>query len=234
MSEFVKPVDVTIRSWLNHDGYECEGRGYKMDELSELKSIIGDRPVNWCRGKNTFAGKPVSDKFMQDMKIRLLHELGRSENDKTLPYYYVSVVEYSDYDDDNNYVLMSCDVGIGKTYEKESEFHDNEQGSYSSVETYETIEEVAKVLSGCKNAREYKLDIWDGNMTSTDIAYLKDRGLMTSYGYLSSEKDETAAYKADNTTLGGNKSLPKRSKTLKREDAADDISDAKSQSELSK
>ncbi len=211
MSEFVKPVDVTIRSWLNYDGYECEGHGYKMDELSELKSVIGDRPVNWCRGKNTFAGKPVSNKFMQDMKMRLLHELGRSENDETLPYYYVSISEYSDYDEDNNYGLISCEVGIGKTHIKESEFHDNEQGSYSSVETYETIEEVANVLSDCKKAREYKVDIWDGNISSIDIVYLTNMGLIPSSHI-----------------------LPKREKKIVREDAVNDVSNNEPQSGLSK
>ena len=64
-------IDIKVRSWLNHDGYEVDGRAYRLDQIDELKEIIGDREINWIRGKNTFTGEPVSDKFMQNMKENL-------------------------------------------------------------------------------------------------------------------------------------------------------------------
>lgn len=60
-------VDVVVRSWLNCDGYECEGKSYKLDQIEQLKEAIAGREINWIRGKNTFTGNLVSDKFMETM-----------------------------------------------------------------------------------------------------------------------------------------------------------------------
>lgn len=61
-------VDVIVRSWLNYDGYICEGKTFKLDKIKELKELVAGREINWIKGQNTFAGKPVSDRFAKDMK----------------------------------------------------------------------------------------------------------------------------------------------------------------------
>ena len=61
-------VDVIIRSWLSYDGYECCGKTFKLDKIKELKELVAGREINWIKGQNTFAGKPVSDRFAKDMK----------------------------------------------------------------------------------------------------------------------------------------------------------------------
>lgn len=64
-------ITVTIRSWLNFDGFDCNGKSYRLDELDKLKEVIGNQEVNFVRGKNTFTGKPVSDKFYESMRNKL-------------------------------------------------------------------------------------------------------------------------------------------------------------------
>lgn len=67
-------VEVVIRSWLNFDGYECEGHGYKLDEIDKLKEVVGDREIVWLKGKNTFTGNIVGDKFVEQMKERYYND----------------------------------------------------------------------------------------------------------------------------------------------------------------
>lgn len=60
-------IDVIVRSWINYDGFEVNGKSYRLDQIDKLREVIGDQKINWIRGKNTFTGKPVSDEFMQSM-----------------------------------------------------------------------------------------------------------------------------------------------------------------------
>ena len=60
-------IDVIVRSWISYDGFEVNGKPYRLDQIDKLKEVIGNQKINWIRGKNTFTGKPVSDKFMQRM-----------------------------------------------------------------------------------------------------------------------------------------------------------------------
>lgn len=61
-------VDVVVRSWLNSDGYECEGKTFLWSDHAGLRKQVAGRKINWIRGKNTFAGEPVSEKFFNRMK----------------------------------------------------------------------------------------------------------------------------------------------------------------------
>ena len=65
-------IDVTVRSWLNYDGFECNGKTDKLDEIDKLREEIEDYGmVCWHKGKNTFTGKIISDKFFVDMVSRV-------------------------------------------------------------------------------------------------------------------------------------------------------------------
>lgn len=67
-------IDVTVRSWINYDGYELSnGKTYKLDEVDKLREEIEDYgEVHWHKGMNTFAGKLVSDKFFETMVKKVM------------------------------------------------------------------------------------------------------------------------------------------------------------------
>ena len=67
-------VNVVVRSYLNFDGFECEGETYKLPEITKLKTRVAGREINWIKGKNTFTGKIISDKFFASM-ISLYEEV---------------------------------------------------------------------------------------------------------------------------------------------------------------
>lgn len=60
-------VEVIVRSWLNYDGYECEGKSFVRTEVGKLKEQIAGREIVWVKGRNTFAGGTISDKFFASM-----------------------------------------------------------------------------------------------------------------------------------------------------------------------
>lgn len=66
-------IDVTVRSWLNYDGYELSsGKTFKLDEIDKLREEIKDYgEIHWHKGKNTFSGNIISDKFFVDMVSRV-------------------------------------------------------------------------------------------------------------------------------------------------------------------
>lgn len=63
-------VDVTIMSRLNVDCFVCEGKDFIWSDTKGLKEFVGDREVNWVRGRNVFTGEPVSDTYFNSMKER--------------------------------------------------------------------------------------------------------------------------------------------------------------------
>ena len=60
-------VEVTVRSWLSYDGYECEGKSYIRTEVKELVKQIAGREIVWVKGRNTFAGGTINDRFFASM-----------------------------------------------------------------------------------------------------------------------------------------------------------------------
>ena len=64
-------MEIKVVSGLNCDGYEMNGKFYPFSELKDLVEQIDFHAYNeicWVKGKNVFAGKPVSDKFFEMMK----------------------------------------------------------------------------------------------------------------------------------------------------------------------
>ena len=61
--------EVVIRSFLNADGYEFEGKTYILGtpQVQELRDKLRGQKVKFVSGKNTFTGEPVSDKFVARM-----------------------------------------------------------------------------------------------------------------------------------------------------------------------
>ena len=60
-------VEVIVRSWLNFDGYECEGKNFVRTEIDKLKEQVAGREIVWIKGRNTFMGGTFSDKFFASM-----------------------------------------------------------------------------------------------------------------------------------------------------------------------
>jgi len=58
---------ITVRSWLNADGFECDGKCYYLDKVDKLKEYVNGEDIVWEKGKNTFSGKIISDKFFESM-----------------------------------------------------------------------------------------------------------------------------------------------------------------------
>lgn len=71
-------VVVTVKSWLNYDGFECDGKSYKLDQLNELAEQVAGREIVWAKGRNTFMGGTISDKFFASMIMRYVNR-GRKE-----------------------------------------------------------------------------------------------------------------------------------------------------------
>ena len=63
-------VDVTIMSRLNVDCFVCEGKDFIWSDTKGLKDFVGDREINWIRGKNVFTSEPVSNTYFNRMKER--------------------------------------------------------------------------------------------------------------------------------------------------------------------
>lgn len=66
-------VTVVVNSWLNYDGFEYEGKSYKLDQLNELERQIAGREIVWVKGRNTFMGGTISDKFFASMIMRYVN-----------------------------------------------------------------------------------------------------------------------------------------------------------------
>jgi len=68
-------VEVIVRSWVNFDGYECEGKQFVRTEVGKLKEQVAGREVVWTKGRNTFAGRTVSDKFLARMIMNYVEQI---------------------------------------------------------------------------------------------------------------------------------------------------------------
>lgn len=75
---------IEILSRINNDGYFTEGHYYTLSEndMNELVTLIKRKSekeqkfeIEFLKGKNTFTGNIISDKFYNDMKERLLNLL---------------------------------------------------------------------------------------------------------------------------------------------------------------
>lgn len=63
-------VEIEVTSHLSCDGYDCEGKTFYRTEIAELKEQVAGRDIIWVRGRNVFAGTPVSEKFFNSMVNR--------------------------------------------------------------------------------------------------------------------------------------------------------------------
>ena len=88
-------------------------------------------------------------------------------------FYFISSAAYYK-DGENN--PDTCDVRVGLTPEWESDFYDNEQGSYFAVESYETREEMENALASCSKANKFTLEFTE-DISAEDRAYLAEFGL---------------------------------------------------------
>lgn len=65
-------IKITVVSGINADYYdvrseELGNRTFGCWEKKELKAFIGDREVEWVKGRNVFRGDTVDDKFFNSM-----------------------------------------------------------------------------------------------------------------------------------------------------------------------
>ena len=60
-------VIIEIRSYISCDAYVFEGSPYRLDEVDTLKDKVGNRAVEFIKGKNTFTGKLIDDEFYNSM-----------------------------------------------------------------------------------------------------------------------------------------------------------------------
>lgn len=58
---------IVIRSYLSCDAYVFEDMSYRLDEIDKLKSRVGDRDVEFVKGRNTFTGRLVDEEFFESM-----------------------------------------------------------------------------------------------------------------------------------------------------------------------
>ena len=87
--------------------------------------------------------------------------------------YYLSILET--YDDTPKCTF--CNITCGKTDIQEEGFYDNEQGSYWSIGTCETLAEVKDVLLKCQTVEKYLLE-FTGDVDSREINYLTENGVI--------------------------------------------------------
>ena len=64
-------MKIEIVSRINADGYIINDKFYYCNEIDKIKNLIGDEPVSFVKGRNTFAGEEVSDEFFYSMIERL-------------------------------------------------------------------------------------------------------------------------------------------------------------------
>ena len=65
---------VVVRSWMSGDGYEYEGKIYPLgtESINELRELVTN-DTEFVAGRNTFTGEFVSEKFVAQMRERLLN-----------------------------------------------------------------------------------------------------------------------------------------------------------------
>lgn len=60
-------VIIEIRSYISCDAYVFEGMSYGLNKINTLKDKVGNREIEFIKGKNTFTGKLVDDEFFNSM-----------------------------------------------------------------------------------------------------------------------------------------------------------------------
>lgn len=64
----LEKAKIEIRSYLSCDAYVFEGMPYRLNEIDKLKNKVGDRDVEFIKGRNTFTGMLVDQEFFESMK----------------------------------------------------------------------------------------------------------------------------------------------------------------------
>ena len=67
-------MEIKVVSRLNYDGYEMNGKDYgiwEVDSLARELDLDDIADIVWVKGRNTFTGKEVSDKFLARMQEHL-------------------------------------------------------------------------------------------------------------------------------------------------------------------
>lgn len=64
----LEKAKIEIRSYLSCDAYVFEGMSYRLNEIDKLKNEVGDRDVEFIKGRNTFTGMLVDQEFFESMK----------------------------------------------------------------------------------------------------------------------------------------------------------------------
>lgn len=60
-------VDIGVWAGSNRDYFKLNGKAYDLANVSDLVKAVGNRKVNFVKGKNVFADKIVRDGFFKDM-----------------------------------------------------------------------------------------------------------------------------------------------------------------------
>lgn len=64
----LEKAKIEIRSYISCDAYVFEGMPYRLNEIDKLKNAVGDRDIEFIKGRNTFMGKLVDEEFFESMK----------------------------------------------------------------------------------------------------------------------------------------------------------------------